>query len=318
MDLHRTAIAAMGCLFECFLVGDDPEDARAIGMEALEEVARLDAQLSHYRQDSDISRLNRWAADEWVRVEPELFGLLQRCAAWTQATGGAFDVACGALLKAWDFHVGSGRRAHPDDVRNALRHSGMSRVLLDADHHLVHFDASELTLNLGAIGKGYALDRAAEIVRFYGLANGVIHGGHSTILALGYAPSGDAWEFVIRDPRDRSTPIETVRLHDAALSTSGSYGQFAEVDGVQYGHVLNPETGYPVQTPLSVSVVADNAADADALSTAFLVMGAERAGDFCRMHPGIAAVILEQSTSDFACQAGSPQPPLRVTRIGLP
>ncbi len=328
----------MGCLFECFVPGADAVEALAIGHEALDEVARLDAQLSHYRQDSDIGRLNLYAATDWVRVEPELFALLQRCAALTKATGGAFDISAGALLKAWGFHHGSGRAASEAEVRTALEHSGMRRVLLDPDQHLVHFGASELTLNLGAIGKGYALDRAAEVLRFYGPTDGVIHGGRSTILALGLTPLGEPWEFVLRDPRDRRTPIETVRLRDAALSTSGSYGQFVEVDGVKCGHVLDPRTGYPVQGPLSVSVIAPNATDADALSTAFYVMGVEQAAEYCASRPDIAAVILEEDSSSpsaiadpegRAAATGASSPadysvgvpslqPLRVTRIGLP
>ena len=189
LSLHRTALAAMGCLFECFICGENAEEAQAIGREVLDEVAQVDAQLSHYRPDSDIQRLNRYAAAEWVRVEPDLFRLLQRCAALTVQTGGAFDIAVGALLKVWDFHHGSGRVAADPEVCAALKHSGMDKVLLDSDEHLVHFQAPALTLNLGAIGKGYALDRCAETLRFYGPADGVIHGGQSTILALGNAPS---------------------------------------------------------------------------------------------------------------------------------
>lgn len=318
MELHRTAIAAMGCLFECFVVGDDPDEARAIGAEALETVARLDAQLSHYREDSDISRLNRWAAQDWVRVEPDLFGLLRHCAELTALTSGAFDVAAGALLKAWDFHHGTGRVASECEIQAALLKTGMRHVAFDAERHLVHYTVPGLTLNLGAIGKGYALDRAVETLRFYGVCNGVIHGGRSTIVALGKPPSGDAWEFVIRDPRDRTAPIETVRLRDAALSTSGIYDQFVEVDGVRYGHLLDPRTGRPPQGPLSVSVIAPTATDADALSTAFFVMGAGRAAEFCAERPDIAAVILEEQGPDYTATTEAPLPPLRVTRIGLP
>ncbi len=318
--LYRTSIEAMGCLFECFIPGDDAEAALAIGREALDEVVRLDAQLSHYRADSDIGRLNRYAASEWVRVEPLLFRLLQRCSALTRETEGAFDISVGALLKAWDFHHGAGRIASEAEVSAALAQSRMHRVLLNPDEYLVHFDAPGLTLNLGAIGKGYAIDRAAETLRFYGPSQGVIDGGRSTILALGNAPSGEPWEFVIRDPRDRKTPIETVRLRDAALSTSGSYDQFVEADGVKYGHVLDPRTGYPVQGLLSVSVIASNATDADALSTALFVMGTDGALDFCRTRPDISAIILEERPLESrhdAC-ATAVVPPLRVTRIGLP
>lgn len=314
-------------MFECFVAEDDSEQALAVAREALDVVAALDRQLSHYRDDSDISRLNAMADAEWVRVEPELFALLKHCSAWCDATGGAFDVAVGALLDAWDFHRGSGAVASEAEIEAALAVSGMGRVLLDAETSRVHYATSGLALNLGAVGKGYALDKAAEVLSFYGSQRAVIHGGQSTILAVGAPPDEAAWQFVIRDPRDRATAIETIRVRDAALSTSGSYDQYVEANGVRYGHILDPRTGRPVQEMLSVSVVAPTAAEADALSTAFFVMGRERTLDFCIHHPGLSVVMLSEpqaagdrpNTRALGSQPSALSlPALSVTRIGLP
>jgi thiamine biosynthesis lipoprotein len=312
--MRRVAVDAMGCRFEAFVADQDAGHADAVAEEALAEVVRLDRQLSHHRADSDICRINALAGHEWVRVEPLLFGLLRRCAEWTAATGGAFDVACGAILEAWDFHTGTGRLAGGHEVRAGLDASGTDRVLFDVAANLVHFAAPGLLLNLGAVGKGYALDEAARILRFYGTNHALLHGGRSTIVAVGPPPGSDPWHFIIRDPRDRTTPVASVRLRDAALSTSGSYRQNVEVGGVTYGHIVDPRTGRPADGMLSVSVCAPSAAESDALSTAFYVMGRDETARFCGSRPDLAVVLLEVPAGS---SAGAPAP-LTVTRIGRP
>jgi len=302
------AVAAMGCAFEALVWGDDPQWCEGVATEALAEVERLDRQLSHYRSDSDIARLNAYAGSEWVRVEPALFELLQRCADWTRATGGAFDVAVGALLGAWGFHHGSGRIPGECEVRAALQASGMARVELDRETHLVHFASPDLALNLGAVGKGYALDCAGDVLRFYGVERAVVHGGQSTILAIGAPPGSDAWQFDIRDPRDRETVVATMSLRNAALSTSGSYRQYVEADGMQYGHILNPADGRPARGVVSVWLTAPSAAEADAMSTAAFVMGPGRAAAFAESRPHLAFIML--------CDDGSAA--AHVLKVGLP
>jgi len=298
----------MGCLFEIMIWDADAEWSRAVALEALAEIERLDRQLSHYRGDSDIARLNALATTEWVRVEPELFGLLQTCARWTEETDGAFDIATGALLECWGFHRGSGRLADEAALSCALAASGMRRVELDAQDCLVHFSAPELILNLGAVGKGYALDRAADVLRFYGVRSALLHGGQSTILAVGGPPDAEAWRFQIKDPRDRANILATAHLRDAALSTSGSYEQYVEVNGMKYSHILDPRTGRPVTERLLVTARTAGAAWSDALSTALFVMGHERATDFVERHPEVAFVMLSEDVRGGTV----------ISRAGLP
>jgi thiamine biosynthesis lipoprotein len=248
--LQRAYVArpAMGCLFEIYLVGDDPERLKGIGEEALAEVQRLDEQLSHYRDDSDVARLNALAGSEWVRVEPRLYALLERCAALSRATEGAFDITAGPLAKAWGFYRGEGRIPADEELATLRQQIGMSHVVLNRERSAVRFDAPGLEITFGAIGKGYALDEAAEILRFYGVESALLHGGRSTIYALGAPPGAPGWEFTLRDPRDRETLLATVLLRDQAISTSADTEQFFEVDGVRYGHILDPRTGWPVGT----------------------------------------------------------------------
>lgn len=290
----RVARAAMGCLFEIYLVGEDGESLAGAAEQALDEVERLDRQLSHYRDDSDIARLNAHAWEQWVRVEPRLFELLQRCAAWHAETGGAFDITAGPLVRAWGFHDGAHRVPGDKEIASLLERVGMDRLELDARDNLVRFLAPGMELNLGAVGKGYALDEAADVLRFYHAGRGVLHGGQSTILALGAPPAQPGWELTLRDPRDGS-PVETLVLRDEALSTSSGFQQSFEASGRRYGHILDPRGGYPAQGVVSAWVVAPSAAESDALSTACFVLGREGAGAACGGRPGVRALLIEES-----------------------
>src|SRR5262249_46088837 len=155
------------------------------GNEALNEIDRLDAQLSHYRSDSDVARLNQHASEQWVRLEPRMYHLIKRCAELTQATGGAFDIATSPLTKSWGFYRGEGRIPSEDELAEIMQRIGTQRILFDDDDHLVYYSSPGMEIDFGAIGKGYAIDEAAEILRFYNVRSALIHGGQSTIYAHG-------------------------------------------------------------------------------------------------------------------------------------
>jgi FAD:protein FMN transferase len=306
-DRAYAAAAAMGSLFEIYVAGGEPARLEGAAHEALAEVQRLEAQLSHYRDDSDVARLNARAASEWVRLEPRLYALLERCAALTRATGGAFDITIGPLNKAWGFYRGEGRLPSDSEIATLLQQIGMRGVQFDREGSAVRFLSPGREITLGAVGKGYALDEAAGILRFYSVESAVLHGGQSTIYALGAPPGADGWQFTLKDPRDRTTSLCTVTLRDRAISTSGDYEQFFEADGVRYSHILDPRTGRPVQGMHSVWVIGANAADTDALSTAFFVLGPEKTRAFCRRHPKLEVVMVHDSPDGEG---------IRVTQIG--
>jgi thiamine biosynthesis lipoprotein len=171
----------------------------------------------------------------------------------------------------------------------------MERVRLDPDRSAVQFAAPGLEVTFGAVGKGYALDAATEILRFYEVESAALHGGQSTIYALGAPPSAEGWEFALRDPRDRETRLKTVTLRDQAISTSGDTEQFFEADGVRYNHILDPRTGRPVRGMHCVWVIAPSATESDALSTAFFVLGPEKTREFCRHRPELEVVMVGAS-----------------------
>ncbi|HEX9188867.1 MAG TPA: FAD:protein FMN transferase, partial [Vicinamibacteria bacterium] len=253
--------------------------------EALDEIGRLDRLLSHYRRDSPLSRLNREAASGPVFVEPELLELLSECLRWSRESDGAFDVTVGPLMKAWGFFRDEGRVPSDPALTRALEDVGFRHVILDREAGTVRFDRPGMELDLGGIGKGYAVDRVVGLLRRRGVASALVNLGGSSVYGLGAPPGKDAWEVGIQDPADPGKTAQTVKLRDRALSVSGGYARFFEEGGVTYAHILDPRTGRPVQGVLSVAVLSDSATDGDALDNILFVQGLEQAGT-CRKRLG--------------------------------
>lgn len=283
----------MACEFSVYLPPTAP-NAVAVGEAALDELEPLEELLSVYRGSSAITYVNENAADRPVRVDDRLFRLLERCARLSEETDGAFDAASGALVRAWGFVHGPKRVPTESQRQAALACCGMQHVELDAHERTVRFRVPGVELNFGAIGKGFAIDQAIRRMREeFGVACALMQGGRSSLYGLG-SPSADGrgWLIGIQNPYDPTRNVATVRLKDRALGTSGAADRHFEWEGCRYGHVLDPRTGRPADELASASVVADDAATADALSTALFVMGLDKARDFCKDHARIGAVLV--------------------------
>lgn len=274
---------AMATRFEVAVHGPDPSRLRAAAEEALTEVERLDSQLSFYSSSSDIFRINRRAAHQPVKIEPRLFRLLEHCAELTDKTEGAFDITIGPLMRAWGFTGGKGKIPTDDELNAAREITGMSHVELNSEDFTIRFDREGVEIDLGAIGKGYAVERAADILREVGITSALIHGGTSTIYGIGRPdkseipdPKSDIpWRIAIRNPVDKNSHLKVVDLRDNSLSVSAVHGKSFMDGDRMLGHVIDPRTGAPVEGALTAAVVGPSATDCDALSTALLVLGAE-------------------------------------------
>ncbi len=279
---------AMACEFSLSLPGTQ-RDAFEVGCAALDEVDRLERRLTVYDDESDVAALNRAAAERAFPLDEELADLLRMAARLHAETNGAFDAASGALVRAWGFLRGPRRVPSAEERAQALADSGWGHVRLD-DRGL-SFDRPGVELNLGAIGKGFAIDRALELVRTrHGIGAALMQGGRSSLRAAGRPAGG--WVVAIGDPRRPGESVARVRLHDEALGTSGADNLYFEAGGRRFGHILDPRSGWPAEGVLSASVIAPSAAEADALSTAFFVMGPEAARHFCDAHAEIGAVLV--------------------------
>lgn len=289
----RVSSRAMACDFSVILNPEDHERVTVVG-DVLELVHDIESWLSVYRPNSEISQVNQRAARDAVRVRPELFSILQSGQQLHQQTQGAFDIAAGAQIQLWRQCRTENRLPTDDEIQAALDRSGSNRLQLDAAEQTVRFDADGLLLDPGAIGKGFALDEAADWLPKLedAPADFLLHGGHSSLLARGQHNELDGWPVGIGNPLFTKQRLGTVLLKDQAMSTSGSNIQFFRVGPRRYGHILDPRTGWPVEGMLSVTVFAESAAIADALSTAFFALGVEKAAQCCDNLRGVGAILI--------------------------
>jgi len=261
---------------------------------ALDLVERLEAQLTVYRDTSEVSGINRRASETEVVVEPRLFALFQLAQQIAADTGGAYDMTSGPLSKVWGFYRRQGRMPGDDEVAETLSRVGYQKILLDEGQRTIRFSAAGIELNLGGIGKGYALDRMSELLAKEGVGDFLLHGGNSSVLACGSRAGMSGWAVGLAHPLKSGERLAEFRLHHQALGTSGSGTQYFHHQGQRYGHIIDPRTGRPAGAVLSSTVIAPSAAEADALSTAFYVGGSDLARAYCGAHPEIAAVLVTQ------------------------
>lgn len=282
---YEDSRVSMGCVYTVVVYGHDMTPVRQAVKEALDEVDRIDRLMSHYKKDSELSRVNREAAKSPVKVDPELFDFIAECLHYSRASDGAFDITVGPLMKAWGFFRGEGRMPTETELAEARNRIGYHHVILNQRDKTIFFDKAGVELDLGGIAKGYAVDRAVTMLKQYGVASALVSAGGSTIYAMGAPPGKPAWEVEVQDPVDQKKIATTVRLKDRALSVSGSYEKFFELGGVRYSHVMDPRTGRPVQGVLSVAVIIDTGAAGDALDNVFYVLGVERSRAWLNKFP---------------------------------
>lgn len=274
-DLLRAETSAycMGTIFHIVAYGSRREQIESAIAEALEEARRLDRLLSNYRSESELSQVNRLANKGPVSVSSELFQFLSACLRYSRASEGSFDVTVGPLVRVSGFFNDTGRLPQQGEVVQALAKVGYRNLILDEQNSSVRFAREGMELDPGGIGKGFAADKMAEILRRAEVYSALISAGGSTIYALGAPPNQPGWEVAIKDPRKPSTTIETVRLRDEAISTSGDYEKFFWADGKIWGHILDPRTGYSASGTLAVSVISAQAIDSEAWTKPYYIQG---------------------------------------------
>ena len=303
LTLIRVTRRAMATTFEIAIPQGTAHaiDAASAALDLIEEVEQ---QLTTYRDDSEVSQLNASATERPVAVDPDLFTLLGRCATDTLDTAGAFDIAVGALVDVWGVCQRAGRIPSPAELVEATACSGFRHVVLNGNPlaPTVRFRRAGLKLNFGAIGKGYALDRAAELLRRdWGIESALLQGSGSSMLGLGCPPNDlRGWPVSIRHPEADRPALDVVYLKNQGLGTSAATFQFFEFHGKKYGHVLDPRTGRPAVGTQSASCIAGSAAEADAMSTAFFVAGADWTEEFLRSRTHFGALLLKEGATQ--CQ----------------
>ncbi len=287
-EVERESRLALGTIVEITVAAGGGEQVRQAVEKAFAEFERIDGMLSTYREQSEISRLNRTGE---LAMGAEAFDLVRQALQISALSGGAFDITVGPLVDLWGFDEG-GAVPREQDLGNALRLVGYEKVTLDPVSRTVRLALPGMKIDLGAIGKGHAVDRAAEILKEAGIENAIIDAG-GDIRLLGHRPGKDFWRIGIRHPRDPGRLLVSLDLADRAVVTSGDYERFFIEGNTRYHHLLDPATGLPAGGCQSVTVIADGTTEADAYATAAFVMGAEAGIDFLRSLPGVEGIIVD-------------------------
>lgn len=273
----EASVDAMGSTFSVVLYGEDRNKLESASEAALEEVRRLDSLLSNYKPESEWSQVNRDAARKPVVVSQELFDLLAACVNYSRQSEGSFDITVGPLMKVWGFYRGTGHLPKPGEVKQAMDQIGYRNIKLNPADRSVSFSRSGLNLDPGGVGKGYAVDRMADVLRREGVKSALISGGGSSIYCLGAPPDEDGWRIKVEDPRHAGDPdapfAAEVILKDESISTSGSYEKFFVAEGKTWSHIMDPRTGYPAQGTLSVSVISPRTLDSEVWAKPYFIMG---------------------------------------------
>ena len=271
MKFYRFPFKAMGTPCEFQLYADTRVKARQVGQLIQADVERLEALYSRYRASSLLSAINKVAATGGeIEVDAETAKLLDYAQTCFIESDGLFDITSGILRKAWNYHSHTNQLPDADLIQSLLENVGWQR--LQWQEPVLKFPQPGMEIDLGGVVKEYAVDRAATLCLQNGIAHGMINLG-GDIRVVGPHPDGAPWQIAIRHPRQQDGVVSTIALTAGALASSGDYERCLTVDGIRYGHVLNPKTGWPVNKMAAVSVIADFCVVAGSASTIGMLRG---------------------------------------------
>jgi thiamine biosynthesis lipoprotein len=267
---------SMGCVYSIVAYARDPDRAKPALEAAFDEVDRIDRFASLYKRDSALSQLNAASGGGSIPVDRELFDLIAEAMTYSQVSAGAFDVTVGPLMRAWGFLDGDGRVPSAKELALARERVGYRHISLDRRALTIAADRPGVEIDLGAIAKGYAVDRAVSVLTKSGIAAALVSAGGSTINGIGAPPGAPAWNVAVQDPLDRTKVAMRLPLKDRSLSVSGGSERHFDVNGVRYSHIMDPRTGRPSPGVLAVVTLADSGTASDAVGTALFVEGPQR------------------------------------------
>jgi thiamine biosynthesis lipoprotein len=288
----------MGTLAHTVVVAQDTSTAKKCIRAALEEIQKVDNLMSDYKSDSDISRVNREAYEKPVQVSKPTFEVLQRSIEFSEMTDGAFDVTVGPLVTLFRKAKETEIAPSEQQIAQAKSKVGFEKLKLDSKNRTVRFSEKGMLLDLGGIAKGYAIDKAIEAAQRCGAVGAMVDIG-GDVRCFGLPPKGrEHWLIGLQDPNSAIEGMEggglrlVLKVTNEAVATSGDYQQFVIIEGKRYSHIMDRKTGKSAESLSSVTIITDNATDADALATAVSVMGAEKGLTLIEKLPNTEAILI--------------------------
>ncbi|HHT9145641.1 MAG TPA: FAD:protein FMN transferase [Candidatus Wunengus sp. YC61] len=285
----------MGTVAEVSIYSNDEKTAGNAIEEALNEMERMDRIMSNYKNDSELSKVNKKAAKSPVPCNAELLEVIEQSQYYSELSGGAFDITVSPIVALWGFFREKGHVPPDKEIEKLLPAVSYKNIVVKKNAETkksgtVFFKDIKTQIDLGAIGKGYAVDKALEIIKKCGIDNGCINLG-GNIYVLGTPPGKNAWKIGVQHPRNRDEILGYLELKNEATATSGDYERFFEFNGKRYSHIINPRTGRPVSGTIATTIVAPTGTEVDALSTSVFVLGHEKGMELIKKIPNADAMI---------------------------
>jgi FAD:protein FMN transferase len=296
-DTYSQIHYLMGTFVEIEVSGETLERAKEAVAQAFSEIRRIERVFSKYLPTSPVSQLNRCAGLEPVEIPFEVKQLIENVKSMSEEVDGSFDLTVNVLMELWSSAEKKEAVPANSEIQNALKHVGMKLLVLSEEPDRIFFKKPGVQLDFGGVGKGYAIDRAIQVLRSQGIKEGLINAGGNIYCMGGEGPS----QIGIRDPLAPDDLIATVVLKDRAVATSASYERFFDFGGLRYSHIIDPRSGYPIQNEvLSVSILSQSACQADLVSTAVSVLGLEQGMALIEQRNGIEGVVIVKDSA--GCQ----------------
>lgn len=268
-------VTLMGSKFEITLVDKDSLSAEKNIDKSVSEIRRIENLISEWNPETQISEVNRNAGIKPVKVDAEVFALTEKGIYFSQLTDGAFDISIVAMDKIWKFDDSMNELPSEESIRNSVKNVGYQNIILDKTNSTIFLKNKGMKIGFGSIGKGYAADKTRELMKSFGVKAGIINAS-GDISTWGTQPDGTPWAIGINNPFRDDTIAAVLYLKENAVTTSGSYEKYAEINGKRYSHIMNPKTGYPSTGLTSVTVVGPNATMANGFSTSIMVLGRKK------------------------------------------
>lgn len=287
----------LNTLVEITVEGERESKAERAVELAFAEIKRIENLMSRHREGSEVYLINQQAFQKEIPISPELFSLIKTAQIYTKKTNGAFDITVTPLLLLWKKVKQRGKLPSTEEIKKALSLVGAEKIILGEKEHTIKLAQPGVQIDLGGIAKGYAVDKAIEVLKKEGISRALVNAG-GDLYTLGHPLKRDHWRVGVQDPYNKTNILGIIKLKNMAVATSGNYERFFELGGRKYCHIVNPQTGYPVPGMLSVTIIAPTTLEADILATAVFVLGAQEGMNLIDSLPQIEGIIITPDPKD--------------------
>ena len=292
----------MGNRFEFSVTGSDELIAEQHMNAAIEEVRRIEKLLTTFNEESQTNQINRHAGISPVKVDEEVLNLIARSIKISELTQGAFDITYGSVdKKLWNFDTSMTSLPDPAVAKQMVRLINHRNIIIKKEEQTVFLKNKGMRIGFGGIGKGYAAEKAKQLLMNAGVESGIVNAA-GDLATWGHHPSGKPWTIGIADPEKREHPFSALDITNMAIATSGNYEKYAVIDGKKYSHTIDPRTGLPVSGIKSVTIISPNAEIADALATPVMVMGIKAGLYLINQLPLVNCIIIDDANKLYVSE----------------